>query len=157
MAMENEMNKHVAVAFPTPSEVGPRPWGKEILLALVPGAFSFKRLEMNAGHKGRVQYHHKKNEVGYLLSGTLIIRHDPTGAADENGKGALVERVLEPGAVFHFPTGSVHQEEAVTDCVILEVSTPFFNDRVGMEDHYGLPVPEGGLPSTKPEEVTDTP
>lgn len=144
--MKNTKQKHVAVRFLTPEDVGPRPWGRETLLGLVPGLFSFKKLEIRAGNKGGVQYHHKKNECGYLLSGMLIIRFD-------TGDGKLQEKILNPGACFHFPPGAVHQEEALTDCVILEVSTPHFNDRVRVEKKYGLPIAPGGLPSTKRSEV----
>lgn len=135
------------VRFIDPIDVGPRPWGREILLALVPGLYSLKRLEINAGSKGGLQYHHKKNECGYLLEGTLIVRYD-------DGEGNLVEKVLKPGACFHFPPGAPHQEEAVTDCVIIEASTPHFNDRVRVEERYGLPAGEG-LPSTTMEEVEE--
>lgn len=134
------------VEFPEPKDMGPRIWGVETLLAVVSGKFSFKRLDMKAGSKGGLQYHHKKDECGYVLSGEMIVRFDVDGA--------LGERILREGDVFHFPPGAVHQEEAVTDCVILEVSTPFGNDRVRVEDKYGLPKGEG-LPSTTIEEVVD--
>jgi hypothetical protein len=41
---------------------------------------------------------------------------------------------------------------SLSDCVIVEASTPHFNDRVRVEEKYGLPM-EGGLPSTKENEV----
>ena len=104
-----------------------------------------KKLFLKAGYKGGLQYHHKKNECGYLISGKLIIRFD-------DGNGKIVERMVEPGESFHFPPGAVHQEEAITDCVIIEASTPYFNDRVRVEELYGLKI-EGGLPSTKINEV----
>jgi quercetin dioxygenase-like cupin family protein len=100
-----------------------------------------------AGRRGGLQYHHKKDECGYLLSGEMIIRFDP-------GDGVLRERIVRAGDVFHFPPGAVHQEEAVTDCVVLEVSTPFANDRVRVEEKYGLS-PAEGLPSTTIDEVQD--
>ena len=133
------------VSFPAPKDMGKRDWGTETLLAVVPEKFSLKKLFLKAGYKGGLQYHHKKNECGYLISGTLIVRFD-------DGNGQIVERMVEPGESFHFPPGAVHQEEAVTDCVIIEASTPYFNDRVRVEELYGLKI-EGGLPSTKINEV----
>jgi mannose-1-phosphate guanylyltransferase len=135
-----------AAQFPEPHDVGPRPWGREILLCVASGHYTFKRLEMKAGAKGGLQYHHKKDEAGYILEGELLVRYD-------SGTGELRERVCKAGDVVHFPQGAVHQEEALTDCVILEVSTPFLNDRVRVEEHYGLQTPQGGLPSTTPDEV----
>ena len=50
-------------------------------------ALSLKLLKMKKGKKGGLQYHHKKNECGYILSGKLRIRFD-------NGKGKLKEKIL---------------------------------------------------------------
>ena len=139
------MTDQINVEFPTPEDLGHRDWGSETLLALVPGKYSLKRLDIKAGHKGGLQYHHLKDECGYLVSGKLIIRYD-------SGDSELREKVVEAGAAYHFQPGVVHQTEAVTDCVILEASTPHFNDRVRVEAEYGL-VDEGGLPSVPIEDV----
>lgn len=139
------MSDKPAVEFPAPGEVGARDWGREVLLALVPGKYSLKKLELRAGARGGLQYHHLKDECGYLVSGRLLIRFD-------DGAGALQERIVNAGETFHFPPGAVHQEEALTDCVIIEASTPHFNDRVRVEADYGLET-DGGLPSTTIDEV----
>ena len=68
------------------------------------------------------------------------------------GDGKLKERILKAGESFHFPPNTVHQEEALTDLEIIEASTPHFNDRVRVEEDYGLPF-DGGLPSTTEDEV----
>ena len=52
----------------------------------------------------------------------------------------------------HFPPGLVHQEEALEDCFIIEASTPHFNDRVRMEESYGLGLPSG-LPTTEESQI----
>jgi mannose-6-phosphate isomerase len=135
------------VSFPEPRDMGSRDWGEETLLAVVSGAFTFKRLLLKAGAKGGLQYHHKKEECGLLVRGKLLIRYD-------DGTGRLVEKVVSEGAVFHFPVGAVHQEEAISDCEIIEVSTPFVNDRVRVEERYGLKS-TGGLPSTSIEDVVE--
>jgi mannose-6-phosphate isomerase len=132
--------------FHKPSDMGPREWGKEILLYTSPGNYTLKRIEMKAGTKGGLQYHHKKDEGGVIIEGEMIVRYDP-------GDGTLKERACGPGSVFHFPQGSVHQGEAVTDVVYIEVSTPFFNDRVHVESEYGIEAEAGGLPSTRLEDV----
>ena len=63
----------------------------------------------------------------------------------------ILERVIIAGDHFMFEPGVVHQEEALEDTVIIECSTPWINDRVRVEDHYGIKKPEG-LPSTEPGE-----
>jgi hypothetical protein len=42
----------------------------------------------------------------------------------------------------------VHQVEAVTNCIFFEASTPHLDDRVRVEEKYGLPA-DGGLPTTR--------
>jgi quercetin dioxygenase-like cupin family protein len=133
-------------AFPEPQDVGPRQWGREVLLLLAQEKYSLKRIEMNKGAKGGLQYHHLKDEGGYMLCGRMLVWHD-------NGDGTLRSRILSAGDVFHFPPGAVHQSEALTDCSYIEVSTPHFNDRVHVEDKYGIEHEDGGLPSTSLEEV----
>ena len=82
-----------------------------------------------------------------MISGKLLVRH-----VDENG--SLVERHILPGGNFHFPPGAIHQEEALEDCIIIEASTPHFNDRVRVEELFGFSK-DGGLPSTTLEEVEE--
>lgn len=133
--------------FPTPESVGSRPWGTEELLVLVPGKYMLKKLTVKAGNKGGLQYHRLKDECGTLISGEMIIRFD-------DGQGGLTERVVKAGDSFHFPPGVVHQEEAITDCVIIEGSTPHFNDRVRAEEEFGLGAPEG-MPTTTLDEIEE--
>ena len=45
-----------------------------------------------------------------------------------------------------------YQEEALTDCEIIEASTPHFNDRVRVEEKYGI-FDESGMPSTSLDEI----
>lgn len=131
--------------FPAPKSVGERPWGTEDLLAIVSKQFSVKRLHLNKGSKGGLQYHRLKDEVAILVSGEMLIRYDL-------GDGVLREKTLGPGQTVHFPAGLVHQEEALTDCEIIEASTPHFNDRVRVEEKYGLG-DSVGLPTTTEQQI----
>jgi quercetin dioxygenase-like cupin family protein len=131
--------------FPKKTLVGKRIWGTEDLLVLIPKKITLKKLTIKKGHKGGLQYHNKKNECGYLLSGKLLIRFD-------NGDGKLRRKILTKGQYFHFPPKTVHQEEALTKCVILEASTPHFNDRVRVEEKYGKKKMDG-LPTTNINQI----
>ena len=133
------------VLFPKEKDLGKRIWGKEKLLAHIPKILTLKRLEIKKGQKGGLQYHRKKNECGYLLSGKLIVRYD-------KGNGKLVKKILKAGSIFHFPPGAVHQEEALSNCIIIEASTPHFNDRVRVEKKYGI-FYNKGLPTTLKKEI----
>ena len=133
------------VSFFKSKKIGKRNWGEEILLNLIPKKLTLKILKMKKGKMGGLQYHRKKNECGYILSGTLLIKYD-------NGKGKLVEKICKKGDSFHFPPFAVHQEKALTNCTIIEASTPYFNDRVRVEERYGLKF-SGGLKSTKLSDI----
>ena len=85
----NQQNK---VCFPQPEDMGPRDWGKETLLVLVPGEFSLKKLFVKAGSKGGLQYHHKKNECGYIISGKLLVKYDL-------GNNKLRQKILKKGDI----------------------------------------------------------
>ncbi len=135
----------INILFPKPQSVGDRPWGTEDLLALVSKQFSVKRLRIKAGSKGGLQYHRLKDEVAIVISGRMLIRYDL-------GDKVLNEKIIEAGDVVHFPPGLVHQEEALTDCELIEASSPHFNDRVRVEELYGLGDPLG-LPTTEEHEV----
>lgn len=147
MEREKEYLRNQQPNFPKPEIVGPRSWGVEKLLCLVPGKYMVKELFIKAGSKGGLQFHRKKDECGVLLKGEMIIRH-------ENKSGDLVERIVKAGDVFHFPPGVLHQEEAITDCLIIEASSTHFNDRVRMEYAFGIN-DISGLPSTSLEEIEE--
>ena len=131
--------------FPLKKSLGKRTWGSEELLAIIPKKLSLKLLKIKRGKQGGLQYHHKKNECGYIVSGKLKINYD-------NGRGKLISKILKKGDTFHFPPNTIHQEKALTNCVIIEASTPHFNDRVRVEKKYGIKSVKG-LPSTKKSEV----
>ena len=140
--VKRKINK---VLFPKEKDLGKRIWGKEKLLAHIPKILTLKRLEIKKGQKDGLQYHRKKNECGYLLSGKLIVRYD-------KGNGKLVKKILKAGSIFHFPPGAVHQEEALSNCIIIEASTPHFNDRVRVEKKYGI-FYNKGLPTTLKKDI----
>ena len=92
-----------------------------------------------------MQYHRKKDECGILISGKLLVRY-------QNKKGKLINKILKKGDTFHFPPGSIHQEEAITNCQIIEASTPHFNDRVRVEKKFGI-INKSGLQSTSLKQI----
>jgi mannose-6-phosphate isomerase len=49
----------------------------------------------------------------------------------------LTESVLMPGRIVHVRPGVIHRIEAVTDLVIVEVSTPELDDVIRLEDDMG--------------------
>jgi mannose-6-phosphate isomerase-like protein (cupin superfamily) len=132
--------------FPEPKSLGFREWGHEVQVNHSPGNWVQKLIVMRKGAKGGLQKHHLKDEGGLMTAGRMLVRYD-------DGTGKLVERTLKVGDAFRFPPGAVHQAEALTNVSYIECSTPHFNDRVHCEHEYGIEKEDGGLPSTKLEDV----
>jgi mannose-6-phosphate isomerase-like protein (cupin superfamily) len=110
----------------------PKPWGHETIWARS-DRYVGKILHINAGHELSVQFHYKKDETIYLLSGEIIYRVQK----DPSQKDRLEDVKLEVGESFRITPGTVHQMVAVTDCDVLEVSTPEVDDVVRLSDKYG--------------------
>jgi mannose-6-phosphate isomerase len=105
-----------------------KPWGFELIWAHTE-RYVGKLLHVKAGHKLSLQYHERKDETIHVQAGQLLL------VVDE-GSG-LVERKMEPGESYHIRPLTQHRMVAVTDCDILEVSTPELQDVVRLEDAYG--------------------
>ncbi len=118
------------MAGKTTVRIVPKPWGHEVIWA-ASELYVGKVLHIKAGHSLSVQYHEQKDETIHLMSGSMIYRVD-------EGKGAgLVEVPFAVGESFRNTPGTVHQMEAVTDCDVLEASTPHLDDVVRLTDRYG--------------------
>ncbi|MGQ0538933.1 MAG: cupin domain-containing protein [Gemmatimonadaceae bacterium] len=107
----------------------PKPWGYEKIWAHT-DSYVGKFLHINAGQALSVQYHTRKDETAYLLSGELKywVR---------DASGEMRDMQLKVGDAFRITPGTVHYMEAVTDCDILEASTNDLDDVVRLADRYG--------------------
>jgi mannose-6-phosphate isomerase-like protein (cupin superfamily) len=106
-----------------------KPWGHETIWAET-DQYVGKILHVNAGEALSLQYHEVKDETIHLLSGTMRFW---AGTSTE----ALDPVSLQAGESFHVRPGTIHRMEAITDCDILEASTPHLEDVVRLEDRYG--------------------
>ena len=106
----------------------PKPWGHETIWAHT-DRYVGKVLHIKAGQALSVQYHDRKDETVHLLNGELVYR---VQVGD-----ALEDMRLKTGESFRITPGTIHQMEAVTDCDVLEVSTPELDDVVRLSDRYG--------------------
>ena len=81
-----------------------KPWGYELIWAKA-DQYVGKILHIEPGHVLSLQYHNKKDESIYVLSGEIILRiqHGET----------LIERRARAGEAFHIPPKQIHQFEAV--------------------------------------------
>ncbi|MFL5276974.1 MAG: cupin domain-containing protein [Myxococcales bacterium] len=106
-----------------------KPWGHELIWART-DRYVGKILHVCAGQALSLQYHERKDETIHVLTGTVRFQ---TGREGET----LGERMLEPGESFRIRPLTLHRMIAITDCDILEASTPELDDVVRVEDRYG--------------------
>ena len=106
----------------------PKPWGHETIWAHT-DRYVGKVLHIKAGHALSVQFHNRKDETIHLLKGEMIYRVQEDGV--------LKDVRLRAGESFRNEPGTIHQMEAVTDCDVLEASTPDLDDVVRLSDRYG--------------------
>ena len=107
----------------------PKPWGHETIWAHT-DRYVGKILHINAGQALSVQYHERKDETVYLLSGEMIYWV-------KNGDDEMRDMKLGQGEAFRITPGTIHYMEAITDCDVLEASTPELDDVVRLQDRYG--------------------
>ncbi len=108
----------------------PKPWGHETIWALT-DRYCGKILHIKAGFALSVQYHERKDETVHLLSGEMKYW------VQLPGEDELRDMRLVQGESFRITPGTVHYMEAVTDCDVLEASTPELDDVVRLQDRYG--------------------
>jgi mannose-6-phosphate isomerase len=106
-----------------------KPWGYEIWYALT-GDYAGKILHVDEGHRLSLQFHERKDESCYVLSGRLLLIQGPS-------VDRLIERTVNPGDVWRNQPGEVHTIEALQGSDVLEVSTPHLDDVVRLRDEYG--------------------
>ncbi|MGH7691779.1 MAG: cupin domain-containing protein [Candidatus Dormibacteria bacterium] len=116
-------------AAPAPPRRVEKPWGHELWFA-VTDRYAGKIIHINAGHELSLQYHQRKDESIYLLSGELELELD-----DEQGQLRTLR--LEPGQCRRIEVGRRHRMRALAEVELCEVSTPDLDDVVRLEDRYG--------------------
>lgn len=102
-----------------------KPWGYELVWAHSEH-YCGKLLFIRRGEQLSLQFHNQKDETIYVHQGRIEI---------ELGEGA--PEVVEAGAAFRIPPGTVHRWRALEDSLVLEASTPELDDVVRLEDRYG--------------------
>jgi mannose-6-phosphate isomerase len=116
-----------------------KPWGREIWYA-DQSAYAGKVLEVRAGQRISLQYHERKTETLYLLSGRVKLTFRPLAAGEDPATVAPAEPIVwSPGQALHVPVRTIHRFEAQEDSVLLEVSTPDLTDVVRLQDDYRRP------------------
>jgi mannose-6-phosphate isomerase len=94
-----------------------KPWGYELHWVRADALYMGKIIHINAGARLSLQVHDEKQESWLLFGGRAAVLWE-----DQTGK--LVETELLPGNGYSTRVGQKHRLIGLTDCDIVEVSTP---------------------------------
>ena len=118
-----------------------KPWGREIWYA-DQSAYAGKVLEVKKGFRLSLQYHERKTETLYLVSGKMVLTFRAV-APGETPTALLVTPADQydwlPGQTVHIPVRTIHRFEALEDSVLIESSTPDLTDIVRLQDDFSRP------------------
>ena len=105
-----------------------KPWGREEILVDT-GNYVMKRITIRPGKRMSLQYHDRKEETIYVVSGILIIW---------KSEEFYDHVALEPNSVYHVQPGTVHRFGSPdgVETVIIECSTCELDDVVRLADDY---------------------
>ena len=106
-----------------------KPWGYELWWAFN-DKYVGKILHVNKGESLSYQYHEVKDETIYLNNGEMLLEIEEVGGKRE-------EAVMKQGSAIRITPYTKHRMTALTDCDVLEASTPQVEDIVRLEDKYG--------------------
>ncbi len=109
-----------------------KPWGWELHWTRPDLPYMGKLLHIKANARLSLQVHDEKRESWLLVSGRARV-------AWQNSDGELIETELEPGQGYTCTLGQTHRLIGVTDCDIVEVSTPELGTTWRLEDDYARP------------------
>lgn len=107
-----------------------KPWGWELHWVPDGKPYMGKIIHVNAGARLSLQTHDQKTESWYLLNG----RGKVIWEAEEGGE--LIETELEAGKGYSCEIGQKHRLAGISDCDIIEVSTPEIGTTFRLEDDY---------------------
>lgn len=103
-----------------------KPWGKEVWLELN-DRYCYKRIYINKGTRTSYQYHEKKLETNFIISGQAEIWL-------ENDEGIVEKTIMNAGEYFTVHPPKKHRVIAITDLILQEVSTPEVDDVIRLSD-----------------------
>ena len=111
------------------SRIVEKPWGHEEIWAETKD-YVAKRMCIKPGTRMSLQYHQKKEETVFVLSGTLRVWSSDSNSDYED---------LHPGEIFHVSPNQVHRFGAPPgkyNTLIMEVSTPYLEDVIRLADDF---------------------
>jgi mannose-6-phosphate isomerase-like protein (cupin superfamily) len=109
-----------------------KPWGYELHWVPPEAPYMGKVMHLDAGKRMSLQIHDEKAETYFMMSGRAKIIW-------ENQAGDMIETELLPGYGYTTKVGQKHRIAAITDCDVLEASTPEKGTTWRLEDDFARP------------------
>lgn len=109
-----------------------KPWGYELHWVPADAPYMGKLIHIKKGARLSLQVHDEKQESWFLTGGEAAVMW-------ENQKGELVQTELEQGVGYSTKLGQKHRLIGITDCDVIEVSTPELGTTWRLEDDYARP------------------
>lgn len=109
-----------------------KPWGYEIHWVPDDKPYMGKIIHVNEGARLSLQIHDKKQESWLIMKGRAKVMWS-------DNKGELIETELAEGQGYTTEVGQKHRLIGITDCDIIEVSTPEIGTTFRLEDDYKRP------------------
>jgi len=96
-----------------------KPWGRELWYA-DQSAYAGKVLEVKAGRRLSLQYHERKIETLFLLSGRVNLVFRPLAPGEDPATVSLAAPIVwSTGQALHIPVRTIPRFEALEDSVLL--------------------------------------
>lgn len=132
--MDNDAPQFDSSAFTTDSYVRrvDKPWGYELHLVPPETPYMLKLIHINRGARLSLQVHDEKSESWTVINGQAAVIW-------EGATGELVTTELQPAVGYTTAIGQKHRLVGVTDCDVVEASTPELGTTWRLEDDYARP------------------
>lgn len=131
-------NQQIPTFDPTTFSIVPyvkrveKPWGYELHWVPADAPYMGKVLHIRKGAQLSLQVHDAKQESWFLMTGNAVVIWEDT-------TGTMVETKLKRGLGYSTKIGQKHRLKGITDCDIIEVSTPEVGTTWRLEDDYARP------------------
>lgn len=113
-----------------------KPWG-DTRVWHSNGSIHGKLITLLAGNRTSLKYHRVKNEVFYIVSGSVRVVFGDSKTWKSSEKHPYQTKVLKMTDVFHVQSECPYRLEALEDSVIVEIGDRADDYPVILEDDYG--------------------
>jgi mannose-6-phosphate isomerase len=109
-----------------------KPWGYELHWVPADAPYMGKLIHINQGARLSLQVHDQKQESWFLVNGQAAVIW-------EDNRGEMVETELQRGVGYSTQLGQKHRLKGLTDCDVVEVSTPEAGTTWRLHDDFARP------------------